>query len=38
MDNIPLTLRLVKGSKLTWEEADNNFIALQTGINAITSI
>lgn len=38
MDNIPLTLRLVKGSKLTWEEADNNFIALRNGIQSINTI
>lgn len=33
---IPLTLRLVKGSKLTFGELDQNFINLRNAINAIT--
>jgi hypothetical protein len=33
MANIPLTLRLIKGSKLTFAELDNNFLSLAGGIN-----
>ena len=38
MTDIPLTLRLVKGSKLTLQEADNNFTSLRDGIYGITGI
>lgn len=31
--NIPITLRTVKGDKLTWEEADNNFANLKLATN-----
>jgi hypothetical protein len=31
--NIPLTLRLIKGSKLTFAELDQNFINLRSAIN-----
>jgi hypothetical protein len=34
----PLTLRLVKGSKLTFAELDNNFIALRDCIDTIDSL
>jgi hypothetical protein len=33
---IPLTLRLVKGSKLTFAELDQNFISLRNAINTAT--
>ena len=36
MPQIPLTLRLVKGSKLTFSELDNNFIRLRDAINSKT--
>ena len=36
MPIIPLTLRLVKGSKLTFSELDNNFIRLRDAINSKT--
>ena len=35
--SIPLTLRLVKGSKLTFTELDQNFISLRNAINTATS-
>ena len=33
---IPLTLRLVKGSKLTFAELDNNFVQLRNAIGTLT--
>jgi hypothetical protein len=37
MPNCPLTLRLVKGSKLTFAELDQNFISLRNCINNVES-
>ncbi|MCI4436464.1 MAG: hypothetical protein JHC33_06600, partial [Ignisphaera sp.] len=37
MAEIPLTLRLVKGERLTWKEADDNFIALRDAIYAVNT-
>jgi hypothetical protein len=35
---IPLTLRLVKGSKLTFAELDNNFVQLRNAIGTLTDL
>jgi len=35
MPNCPLTLRTVKGSKLTFNELDSNFLSLQNCINVV---
>ena len=35
--NIPLTLRLVKGEKLTWAEGDDNFKALRDAILSVNT-
>ena len=32
--SIPLTLRTIKGSKLTFNELDSNFLALANAINS----
>jgi hypothetical protein len=37
MPTIPLTLRTIKGSKLTFNELDSNFLALRNAINTATS-
>ena len=37
MPTIPLTLRLVKGSKLTFGELDQNFINLRNAINSVSN-
>jgi len=37
MSTIPLTLRLVKGSKLTFGELDQNFINLRNAINSVSA-
>ena len=34
---IPLTLRTIKGSKLTFNELDSNFLALRNAINTTSS-
>lgn len=36
--NIPITLRVAKGDKLTWAEADNNFAALKEATNTTHTI
>ncbi len=35
--SIPLTLRLVKGSKLTFAELDQNFVTLRNAINSVSA-
>ncbi len=37
MPTIPLILRLVKGSKLTFAELDQNFLSLRNAINTVSS-
>ena len=37
MPTIPLTLRLVKGSKLTFAELDQNFINLRNAVNSVNN-